>query len=87
MSGAMTGYKGDVDSGKFKVGQFKIECKRTDKQSFRITAEMVRKICKEARYSGKIPAIQIDLGGIREVIADSQWIAIPLDVFTELVGG
>lgn len=49
--------KGDVQLKKV----MRIECKATEKKSFRVTKEMIDKIEEAAMSSGELPAIEINL--------------------------
>ena len=67
--------KGDV-----KNAQWYVECKTTQQSSFRIT-DLVWKVLRlNALREGKIPALQID-------IQEERLVAIPYDVWVDLVGG
>lgn len=57
-SGATWASKGDARSKKHLV-----ECKRTDKDSFRLTAEVLDKIRIEAVKVGREPVVQLEIAG------------------------
>lgn len=59
-SGASTNphMKGDVAAASFLV-----ECKTTEKKGYRLTAETLEKIIREAYQRNKVPVLQLDLGG------------------------
>jgi len=59
--------KGDV-----KTRQLLVECKRTEKKSFRLTREMLRVLRLEALKAGRDPVLQLEFE--RE-----QWAIIPWD--------
>lgn len=66
--------KGDV-----KAKRFLIECKTTDKNSFRLELAVLRKIQMEAIAEGKDPAVCIDIGGV-------EYFVVPGYVFRNLTG-
>lgn len=61
--------KGDVSAGDYRV-----ECKRTDKESISIKREWLLKIKDEAFADRVKPALEIE-------IQDESWIMIPVDDF------
>ncbi len=82
-SGAHPLSKGDI-----KKGSFLIEAKSTQNASLGLKYEYAVKIGKEARGTGKHPAIAInftDDEGRSKLYGD--WVAIPLSLFKELVDG
>ena len=64
--------KGDID-----IKRFKIEVKRTDKQSLAIKKEWLVKIDEEAYGVGKDPALIIEIGG-------EEWDVIPKRIFKQI---
>jgi len=59
-SGALEIMKGDAGNEKFLV-----ECKLTKKQSFSLTRNTWEKIRREAMLTGKLPAMHLDIAGLR----------------------
>ena len=64
--------KGDID-----IRKFKIEVKRTDKQSLAIKKEWLLKIDEEAFGVGKEPALIIEIDGV-------EWAVIPKRIFKQI---
>jgi Holliday junction resolvase len=64
--------KGDID-----IRRFKIEVKRTDKQSLAIKKEWLVKIDEEAYGVGKDPALIIEIDG-------EEWAVIPKRIFKQI---
>ena len=50
-------YKGD-----WKTDEYLIECKSTEKKSFRLTLEVIDKITKEAINASRLPGIELLMG-------------------------
>lgn len=78
-SGAVDGHKGDV-----RAPELLIEAKMTSKESISIKKEWIIKISKEAAAYAKIPALAIAFDEM-PVIADKDWIAIPMSFFKRLM--
>ncbi len=49
------------DKGDLSTKEYLIDCKKTDKLSYRITAETLQKIWNEALESNKLPALVIGI--------------------------
>ena len=49
------------DKGDLKVGDYLIECKKTDQKGFRITTKLLRKLWDEALTANKLPALVIGI--------------------------
>ena len=49
------------DKGDLKTSEYLIECKHTDKKSFRLTTKIIQKIWDEALDSQKLPKIVIGI--------------------------
>jgi hypothetical protein len=81
-SGA-SGQKGDID-----LADFRVESKATTADSMGIKLEWLSKISRESLGVGKSPALALsfvtDTGDAKR---HGEWVAIPLHVFKELVGG
>ena len=80
-SGALFFAKGDA-TGKNYVA----ECKRTDKKSISIKAEVLDKITKEANLAGKLPLLFIELK-VGSPFTSSGWVLIEENHFTDLIDG
>jgi Holliday junction resolvase len=92
-SGAFEGHKGDVrrDDAGFPL---LVECKRTEKLSFRLEVSHLTKITNEALTGGRHPAlaIQFDEQIVRGVAghrgedpASTDWVAVPLSTFQAML--
>jgi hypothetical protein len=78
-SGAKDAHKGDI-----KVGEFLIDDKSTVNNSISITKDMLVKINREARESGKNPCLSISFHGDMG-LAGSTWYLVPERVFREII--
>lgn len=81
-SGAMQGAKGDI-----KKGDFLIEAKATETDTYRVDYGVLRKIKGESMRGGKNAALAVTFvtgdGRPRE---DGSWVMIPESLFKELIG-
>ncbi len=78
-SGAIEGYKGDIE-----MGAFLLENKSTVNFSIRIQYGWLDKISREAREEGKIPGLSfqfVDAQG--RPMRHGRWVMIPEDEFKE----
>lgn len=50
-----------VLSDPLDYSKYSIECKSTDKTSFKITREFLEKLCKEAKISSKKPLLLLEI--------------------------
>lgn len=73
-----SGNKGD--KGDVNAGEFKIECKRTDRDSLSLKGEWLRKIRDEAFVARMKPALEIE-------IKDETWVMVTAEDFKNLIGG
>lgn len=81
-SGALWYLKGDVRVR----GQLRIEAKFTRTPSYRITTGVLQKIREECA-PGERPVLAIDFLNPSTNHPDEQWVAIPRDLFLELLNG
>lgn len=65
--------KGDV---RLK-GLIRVECKNTQEQGFRVTAEMLAKLSATAVGAGELPVMQIDLG-VKDGVAMQSFYVLPM---------
>lgn len=81
-SGALDGFKGDIQKGNFLI-----EAKSTINDSLGLKLDWLLKIKKEARAVKKRPALAINFT-TRDgrTVPDGEWVAIPLALFEELLG-
>lgn len=85
-SGALAGHKGDV-----KTVELLTECKRTEKESVRITRKWLEKISQEADYYGKVPALAIEFSDKRTFDhlpekMTRDWVMVPAKFMRDLLG-
>ena len=78
-SGRMTCDKGDVKVDSEK-GNFLIECKHTKGTGYRISKPLWEKILREARSEDRIPALSIEIDGIKLIACEAE-------VFNDLLKG
>ena len=81
-SGALSGWKGDITLRKME--SFLFECKTTTKESLRVKQKWLIKISREAREKRKKPGLVIGFEDM-PVPTSQDWIAVPADVFVELM--
>lgn len=62
--------------GDGRTDDFVIECKETKAASIRITGEMLGKVYKEAKVSGKEPVMVISIYGMEDPIP-KDWVMVP----------
>lgn len=62
-SGGLWNNPGDV-----KCDDFLLECKHTDKMSYSVSAETIKKINMEAIKCRKLPALSVELGDNTEFV-------------------
>jgi len=82
-SGAIEGFKGDID-----LESYLVENKATSHKSLRVTYDWLHKISKEALAENKSPALAfqfVDLEG-RPIANDATWVCIPERIFKEILG-
>jgi len=77
ISGAITGFKGDV-----KTKDYLFDLKQTTKKSSSVTIKDLHKIQREADSYMKEPVLLLQFDSIK--IGDKQWAVIPMRVFKEL---
>lgn len=58
--------KADVDTSSFKI-----ECKTTDKKSFSLKKDILKKVEKEAIFRNKMPLMEIEIGHDKFIVAKS----------------
>jgi hypothetical protein len=79
-SGNIQGAKGDI-----KAGQFLIEAKSTQNESYSLTREVLCKIEAEAGRTAKYPALAVSfITGDGRPKSSGEWVAIPLSLFETL---
>ena len=91
-SGSKDGFKGDVRDVATPIGEFLIECKRTEGRTLALKAQWLNKITTEAGFD-KEPALAIQFNDDvlqkltmpNQMTAESDWIAIPRSVFQRLL--
>jgi len=85
-SGNMAGAKSDARlRAKYK---FRIECKSTVNKTMALEAAWLTKISYEASATGEIPALTVsfvDPQGKLRLERDSEWVAIPMWAFQQLI--
>ncbi len=62
-SGGLWGFKGDVKSDKFLI-----ESKHTDKKSFSVTQNLLKKLWEEGLMEQRIPILSVELGDGKEFV-------------------
>ena len=78
-SGAIEGYKGDIE-----FYEFLLENKSTLKASFSVKLEWLNKISREARAQGKTPGLSIQFVDTQgRPVRHGRWVLIPEDEFRE----
>lgn len=77
-SGALDFYKGDVD-----LGAYLLECKTTQRLSFSVTRELLKKISDEARVVGKKPGFMVSFEN--GMMKAEDWILIRVSDFKGLL--
>lgn len=80
-SGATDGHKGDM-----VLGNLLIDDKSTVKASHKITRDMLHKISREARESGRDPVLSLSFLGNSMGLAGRTWYCIPENLFLEHFG-
>lgn len=78
-SGAIDGLKGDV-----QAGDFLIDSKETGSRSLVVSGKMLSKISREARESGKQPALVLTMGQVPLGVS-KQWALVPYKVFKDWI--
>lgn len=68
--------KGDVC-----LDEFLVEVKSTQKNSFVLRADVLGKICREARSIGKTPAVVLSFSNTLPFPLENLWIILPLEEF------
>lgn len=84
-SGALAHAKSDI-----LLGDFRIEAKSTNGESLALKRAWLEKISREAQSSGQTPALTIsfvDNEGRAVMHTNSEWVAIPMWKFKEMIGG
>jgi len=84
-SGAMVGAKGDMSKGNWLI-----ESKTTKDASLSIQLAWLVKITEEAQAKAKAPALLFSFvlpDGRPKPNAETEWVAVPLQVWKELTGG
>lgn len=66
------------------TAEFVYELKETIKDRLSLTSDVLAKICREAGTVGKHPALVLSMYGLEDPIP-KEWVAVPIDVFEELV--
>ncbi len=64
--------------------EFVFELKETIKDRFTITPDILAKLYREAGTVGKHPALVLSMYGLEDPLP-KEWVAVPMDVFEELV--
>jgi hypothetical protein len=77
-SGSSAYSKGDVV---IKSADILLECKTTMKASYRIEAETLSKITREALGEGKDPALEVEILGGTDPACEARWVMVPSSVF------
>lgn len=77
-SGAMPGHKGDI-----KVDDFLLDSKETIYNNISVVAKDLTKITEEARGENRVPGLVLTLK--TPIHVSSEWVAIPIDVFAEMI--
>jgi len=78
-SGAIEGYKGDIE-----VGIFLLENKSTINRALSIKLDWLDKISREAREEGKTPGLSIQFVDKQgRPVRHGRWVLIPEDEFLE----
>jgi len=72
LSGAISGFKGDV-----KFEDFLVDMKSTDCNSFRVTLDDLQKICDEANGQGRDPALVLVFNNCKGI--PDEWALVPVD--------
>ena len=88
MSGALLGRKGDVETGSgiWTVDRFLFDSKESAGSTIVIDSNQLTKITREALGEAKEPGLVIKLGRIPST-TPNRWIAVPIDVFVQLLEG
>lgn len=80
VSGAIDGFKGD-----YSVGDFLFDSKETTNASISLSMKDITKVTREANEAGKVPALALKMTLLPGTVP-SEWVAIPLEKFAELIG-
>ena len=73
-------YKGDVTSEDFLY-----QCKTTDKSRFTLSQKVIAEIYRQAKLTGKEPAIIIRLEGVSNPLP-REWVCVPMEVWQDILG-
>ena len=81
-SGASLYARGDV-----RTPDFLIEAKQTEKESIRITWAWLKKITQQALAAQRLPALAFEVRSQepRDLLAESEWVAVPMSVWQQLM--
>ena len=73
------------DKADVATEDFLIECKTTDKKSFSLKKDILKKVEKEANFKNKIPLLEVEIGHDKYIVCkESDFFAIIKD---EFIGG
>jgi hypothetical protein len=73
------------DKADVATEDFLIECKTTDKKSFSLKKEILKKVEKEANFKNKIPLLEVEIGHDKYIVCkERDFFAIIKD---EFIGG
>ena len=73
-------HKGDVSSDNFIY-----QCKTTDKNRYTLTQRVLGEIYRQAKLTGKEPAVVVRMEAIVEPIPQ-EWVCVPMQVWKEIIG-
>lgn len=80
MSGALADARGDVE-----LEEFLFDAKRTEKKSYVITSQLLRKMAQYALEKDKAPGLLLEFASIQEPYIPKEYAVIPLDMFVQLL--
>jgi hypothetical protein len=73
-------YKADVSSEDFLY-----QCKTTDKDRYTLSKKVIAEIYRQAKLTGKDPAIVIRLEAVPEPLP-CEWVAVPIETWRRIIG-
>ena len=76
MSGAISGFKGDV-----KLKDFLLDLKSTEKMSISVKVEELQKIYQEALAYNQIAALVFNFEKVKDNHMPQQWVCFPMEDF------